>query len=142
MEKLLLFPEQQRVEDEAIEWLIRLDGDTPLNPNEEQQLEAWLARSPVHREALKSANRFWARSNILGELAQPRSIMDLCRQHIVNWLWPEPAVAAPALGMALMVGLGLTFHAILNATLWNIERSNGIYVTAASNRPSNWQINH
>ena len=68
MENIVEFPECEQIENEALEWLIRLDGDTPLTAEEERRLDAWLARSPAHRDALKNLNSFWANANVLGEL--------------------------------------------------------------------------
>lgn len=129
MESIVEFPDREIIEDEALSWLIRLDGDQSLSPKEEQALDAWLARSPAHREALTSANRFWANANVLGELAPPQSVMDLCRKSLRRWLWPDPGQRLkPALGLSFVLTLGLALSLALD--LRGIGHSNGVYMTA------------
>lgn len=125
MEKVMEFPDREVVEEEALNWLIRLDGDHALTDSEEQQLEAWLARSPAHREALKSLNSFWSNSNILGELVEPQSVKALCRKRIVAYFWPISGFGAAAVASILMVlTVGLMFGG------QSITDSNGVYLTA------------
>jgi len=68
MKNIIEFPDREIIDEEALVWLVRLDGDKPLSKKEEQAFEEWLARSPAHREALKSLNVFWAHCNVLGKL--------------------------------------------------------------------------
>lgn len=70
MKKISKFPNRRSIEKEAAEWLIRLDGDEPLNEPELDALREWLSRSPAHREELDSLNKFWS-NNILTELVVP-----------------------------------------------------------------------
>ena len=63
--------EQTTLEREAREWLIRLDGDTPLGAGETEALRAWMTQSPAHREELSRIAVFWNRANALTELAVP-----------------------------------------------------------------------
>lgn len=129
MENIIGFPDREVIEDEALEWLIRLDGDKPLSASEEKSLDAWLARSPVHREALKSLNIFWSNSNVLGELAKPHGVMQLCGKHIVSYFWPLSNYNAVAASAALlMLCVGVMFSGLFNTL--DIAESNGVYLTA------------
>jgi transmembrane sensor len=138
MDNIMEFPENEAIEDQALVWLIRLDGDKPLDAVEEHELEAWLARSPVHRESLKSLNTFWANSNVLNELAEPQSIMALCRRRLKAAIWPmtgfrqatiqatmaQVAMAAFMVVLALGVVVGSGIYPV------DITKTNGLYLTA------------
>ena len=125
MKTIVEFPSNDTIEDEALVWLIRLDGDRPLNRDEEREFEIWLARSPVHRDMLKSLNSFWAKSNVLNELMEPESLFALYRQRLLALFWPLNGVkmgVAASLFMVLTLGLLVTRQ--------DITDSNGLYVTA------------
>ena len=132
METIVKFPNRDAVEDEALAWLIRLDGDKPLSASEERTFEQWLARSPAHRDAMKSLNAFWSNCNVLGEVLEPSSITVPSHKRIVTGLiaslWPAINFRGAALASALMVlALGVT---LLVARPWDITASNGVYLTA------------
>jgi transmembrane sensor len=59
------------IEQQAREWLIRLDADEPLSAAESAALREWIRRSPAHRAELKRLSRFWSNANVLTELAVP-----------------------------------------------------------------------
>ena len=125
MENIAQFPGRDAIEDEALEWLIRLDGDKPLSAEEERAFDQWLARSPAHREQLKSLNTFWANSNVLSELMDPESIMTLSRKRLVSWFWPLPTVRVAAVA-SIVVALTLSFVFSDRHHM----ATNGLYVTA------------
>lgn len=93
------------LEREAREWLIRLDGDAPLNAAEKLALRTWLARTPEHAAELKRLTAFWNSANRLTELAVP--LQGLARTpvgHRVHLGW---VAAAACLCSILGVGLWL-----------------------------------
>ena len=49
MPDIVEFPDQRRVEQEAAEWLIKLDRNVEPSADELGDLRKWLSRSPVHR---------------------------------------------------------------------------------------------
>lgn len=72
--KVVEFPaptpeELAQIEDEAGDWLIRMDGDEPLSHQEQHDLSEWLLRSPVHKEELSRQAELWGDMNTLTELA-------------------------------------------------------------------------
>ena len=71
MNNIHKFSNRSAIAAEAREWLIRLDGDTPLSDEETAALREWAGRSPAHRQELKRVSRFWENANILTELAIP-----------------------------------------------------------------------
>jgi transmembrane sensor len=71
MKTIVEFPDQGILAEEAAEWLIRLDADTPPTRQELETLGEWLHRSPAHREELENLAALWGRLNVLTELAVP-----------------------------------------------------------------------
>src|SRR5688572_29909053 len=71
MKTVVEFTDQGVLAEEAAEWLIRLDADTPPSRQELKALSDWLHRSPAHREELESLAALWGRMNVLTELAVP-----------------------------------------------------------------------
>lgn len=65
------FPDRKVIEEEAAAWLIKLDGDSAPSAEEFASLREWLARSPVHREQLRSFADFWGKMNVLTDLTVP-----------------------------------------------------------------------
>src|SRR5690242_13378646 len=63
------FIDREAVEAQAREWLIRLDGDTPLTPAERESLQRWASQSAAHREELLRIAAFWSEADLLAELA-------------------------------------------------------------------------
>jgi transmembrane sensor len=62
---------QASIQQQAREWLIRMDGDAPLSADEFAALRKWAARSPAHQAELQRIAMFWNRANVLTELAVP-----------------------------------------------------------------------
>ena len=128
MNKVVDFPDREIIQEEALAWLIRLDGDTELNADEEREFEEWLSRSPAHREALKSLNVFWANCNVLGELAEPLSAMELFKKRVWSYFWSLSGVRFPAsVAALLLVMVGLVSSGWLEHQ--GITDTNGLYLT-------------
>lgn len=128
MENIVEFPGREVIEDEALEWLIRLDGDCPLSAEEEKAFEAWLARSPAHREALRGLNTFWANCNVMGELVETPGVVALCKQRLAAYFWPLSGFRMATVATVLMaLTLGVVFGGF---GLGGITKSNGLYLTA------------
>lgn len=71
MKTIAEFPDQSVVAEEAAEWLIRLDADTPPSEQALQALGEWLHRSPAHWKELERLADLWGRLNVLTDLAVP-----------------------------------------------------------------------
>lgn len=126
MDNIRRFPNRRLIEREAADWLARLDSDKALEPFEKEVLSEWLARSPVHREALHNLNGFW-RNNILTELMVP-----LGRHDSRSKVMPHGGHRSFVFGsFATAIFCVLAFTAI--STLYFSEpafENNGLYVTA------------
>ena len=129
MDKIIEFPDRDIIEDEALEWLVRLDADHPLDKGEECMLDEWLARSPVHRDALKSLNTFWSSANVLSSLAEPSSVIGLLQKRCLAYFQPLMNRRRSATFATLLV-LGLMVFGLDGFNLKNNADTNGLYVTA------------
>ena len=135
MKTIVDFPDQGVLTEEAAEWLIRLDGDTPPTRQELETLGQWLHRSPAHREELERLAMLWDRMNVLTELAVPVGKRSL--EATPTRL--EGAIARvrahrlrPALVGAFVIGafaLGLAWL-LRGAFEESITAANGLYATA------------
>jgi len=120
------YPDARAIEDEAADWVIKLDGDTPPSPEQLDALREWLSRSPAHRKALMAMAHFW-NNNILTELSVPLGKKDADRGKQDRLRWAVSAIA---------VTLLIVIAAILY-TPWLLEdKNNGLYVTAVGQQKS------
>lgn len=76
MKNIFEFPSREHVdqkilEQEAVEWLIKLDGDTPPAAEDLQALKEWMNRSPAHAREIESLSDFWGDLIVLTELNIP-----------------------------------------------------------------------
>jgi len=132
-ESVVEFPDRKVIEEEAGEWLIKLDGDNVPSTEELASLREWLSRSPVHREQLASLANFWDKMNVLTELAVPlghprRSFFENLRHTI------PPIGRAAVVMVAIIIGIGVSL------TYWSrpdpFFSSNGLYATAVGQQQS------
>ena len=121
MKKVIEFPDGSVIEQQAAEWLIRLDGDKVLSPEERRSLRRWLARSSAHREQLFRLAELWNEMNVLSELAV--SLDHHGQASRLRRLRPSRLIAAAA---AVLAAVGLV---ILIGGESPVD-SNGLYATA------------
>ena len=65
MENIVEFPDRELIEQEAAEWLVRLDGDIALAAIEMESLREWMQRSPAHSAELTSLAEFWGDQSLV-----------------------------------------------------------------------------
>lgn len=117
MGTIVELPERKELAQEAAQWLIRLDADTPPSDEELRALGEWLHRSPAHREELESMAALWGRMNVLTELAVP-----LARP---AWRRTGALMAAMAAAVVLLV---VVF--VQSRSTNPLLETNGLYATA------------
>ena len=131
MDNVSQFQDRETLEHEARQWLVRLDSNQPLSPDDKQQLHHWMARSPAHRQELERIAEFWDNSNILTELYIPMQETARAKRSplsfsglMTGWLL-SPRNAALAMSVLLtVVGLRVYWFAA------PLDASNGIYAAA------------
>jgi len=128
MKQVLDFPDREAIEQQAAEWLIRLDGDEPLTTKEISALREWMHRSPTHKAELNSFGEFWSNQSLV---ALPISLEDLnesqpaLSSRTSRWsttLFGRPGFSA--LAAIALVGLLIIFPLTDNST------NNGLYAAA------------
>jgi transmembrane sensor len=141
-DKVYPFSDHSSVEQEALEWLIKLDGDTPPSKQERKRLREWLGRSPVHREELNSLNALWS-DNILPELLVPPSDRVVQSDPIVQsdngfikGQWQRFCGINRRAAFAMMFIVGFALSLSLWVTEDPLSKSNGLYLTAIGHQKS------
>ena len=136
MKNIIDFPDRKVIEQEAVEWLIKLDGDQPPSQQELDQLKKWLSRSPAHVEELESLGEFWKDLIVLTDLNMP---LAGAKAKPTDSRKPATPTSVLAIGMqypwAIAAGI-LLLAVMLQLTVMpsgfgkNITSSNGQYATA------------
>jgi transmembrane sensor len=139
MNKIAQFPDQKSVADEAAQWLIRLDADTPPTQDELRALGEWLQRSPAHQQRLETLARLWGRMNIVTELVVPlgKHSRPATHNHRVNqtgqrwgpWRWTGLRAACVAASVLVAVAIG-AFLQTRESEADPLLATNGLYSTA------------
>ena len=123
MKNVIDFPDGSSIEQEAAEWLIKLDGDDILSAKERQELREWLARTPAHREQLFRLAERWNEMNVLSELAVSLDRHNQAGYDRSRWLKPSRLIVAAA---AILVAVGLIIFIDGESPV----DPNGLYATA------------
>ncbi len=131
MENIIEFPDQKVIEQEAVDWIIKLDGDEPLTQQEHSQFKAWLARSPVHREELNNLNEFW-QDNILTELMVPLACAATHRKatlfsNVKDWFGANTRLQYAFSATVIVFTASLLLSTVFSTNEQFI--SNGLYLT-------------
>jgi transmembrane sensor len=117
------FRDPAAINAEARAWLVRLDGDMPLDDSEQRALREWMHISPANRAELQRLAAFWKDANVLTQLAVP--LQRRRRLDFLRWL------TEPKLGRRALLGLMLVTVAVVFVVWSWFPRSapNGIYAT-------------
>ena len=135
MKNIIEFPDRKVIEQEAVAWLIKLDGDQPPSQQELDQLKEWLSRSPAHVEELESLGAFWEDLIVLTDLNMP---LAGARAKPADSHKPATSSGVMAIGLqypwAIAAGI-LLLAVMLQLTMplgfgKNLTSSNGHYATA------------
>ncbi len=130
MENIVEFPDRKVVEQEALDWIIKLDADDELTKEQLIELKAWLSRSPAHREELIELNKFW-QNNVLTELMVPLGNPQATfKNSLLAFLTPLLATRRQLAMSAFAIVLSFSFLANMLITDNVLLETNGIYVTA------------
>jgi transmembrane sensor len=116
---------QASIQQQAREWLIRMDGDAPLSAEEYAALRKWASRSPAHQAELQRIAIFWNRANILTELAVP--LKRRAAAASIRSGWTPFGFRLRSLGAAAVVCVAV------GVAVWWLKpgvTTNGIYATA------------
>ena len=144
MKNIIDFPDRGKVEQEAVDWLIKLDGDDKPSEQDLQALKRWMALSPAHIEELDKLNAFWGDLSVLTELNIPLvkpAVLAAAKNKrqteaaneaskAASFTRSPWAVAASVLGLAILIQL----------VVWSggkpLDSTNGYYATAIGKQTS------
>lgn len=144
MKNIIDFPDRGKVEQEAVDWLIKLDGDDKPSEQDLQALKQWMALSPAHIEELDKLNTFWGDLSVLTELNIPLvkpAVLAAAKNKrqteaaneaskAASFTRSPWAVAASVLGLAILIQL----------VVWSggkpLDSTNGYYATAIGKQTS------
>lgn len=135
MDNVYLFEDRDTLEHEARQWLVRLDGDEPLQSTEKQALQAWMVRSPAHRQELVRIAEFWDSSNVLTELLIPmHQVARVSQRSYSVWAGLKHLVTPGGFFASTRGGIALAFSMVLAVSILfkpvAFDASNGIYAAA------------
>jgi transmembrane sensor len=107
------------IEQQAREWLIRLDADEPLSEEEARAFQEWWRRSPLRREELKRISAFLKQATrVLAELAVP---LPRRPRRVMRRTWVAVSVAS-----AVLISIAVVFWRLQLAD----QAATGAYATA------------
>jgi transmembrane sensor len=137
MKTVVEFPDQRLLAEEAAEWLIRLDADTPPTQADVKALGEWLQRSPAHREELQNLAALWGRMNVLTELAVPLGKSCAAassgrreRSGTLGRSWLTQGLIAASVAASVIAAFAITIVLIHQAATDPLLTTNGLYATA------------
>jgi transmembrane sensor len=71
MDKITVFTSSSVLEEEACEWIVKLESDDEPSKEDIQQFNAWLSKSPVHRKTLLRFSKTWSDMDVMSGLMIP-----------------------------------------------------------------------
>lgn len=71
MNKIASFPSSLAIEEQACQWLVKFESDEKPSIQEIKQFNAWLSKSPVHRQTLLRLAKTWSDMDIMSGLMIP-----------------------------------------------------------------------
>jgi transmembrane sensor len=99
MSRVVKFPDRRLEQEQATEWIARLDRG--LRGSEQQQLQLWLDENSRHHSTLMETARVWDRTNVLAELAELFPLQE--ERAASRWR----GAAQLAVAASVLVGLGV-----------------------------------
>ncbi|MGC3981858.1 MAG: FecR domain-containing protein [Steroidobacteraceae bacterium] len=134
MNKVVSFPNEQVIVEQAASWIVRLDKG--LVGDEMAELQTWL-QDTGHRNALFEVAQLWDRMDVLNEIAE---LFPLQRRRFSTvWLYAASAVCVLVLSAMVMsrwTSFGREVYRASAAALFGPEQLDTIYRTAIGKQQS------
>ena len=71
MDKITRFPSSSVLEEEACQWIVKLESDDEPSTQDILTFNAWLSKSPVHRKTLLRLAKSWGDMDVMSGLMIP-----------------------------------------------------------------------
>lgn len=101
MSKVINFPNEQFIREQAGLWIARIDRG--LNPAEQNELCGWLAQDSRHRATLFEMAEIWDRMEVLGEIAELFPLQQ-SYPRVSGAYWRPVALGTLALLVCMVIG--------------------------------------
>lgn len=98
----------KRAENEAIQWLVRLNSPQ-LSDADEQAFMHWLGASPLHQAAYIKAEELWERGAVLARVSEPKKAAEFPLAAWQGWSLACSAVMVIALVIFLKPGKAIEY---------------------------------
>jgi transmembrane sensor len=137
MDNVHQFSCREEIEEQAADWLARLDGDRLLSKAEKAELKTWIDRSPAHREELRRLVGFWQQANTLTELSFPLPTSQSAAPQTQSTRHKTRALAwRGAIAAALVAGLAILLYPYKQNGGHPVVAGNGVYETRVGEQNS------
>ena len=107
-DNILTFSDKSAIEDQAAEWLIKLDRDEPFTRDQMMALQAWLDVDPRHCDALEELTRLWE-VDVLEQMSVPLGRPGGRWLSSLGDYLSAPHVAAIACSVLIICGITFAF---------------------------------
>lgn len=150
---VVYFPDRAQIEKEASEWIVRFEEGEPPTQRDVNELKAWIARSPKHREIMMRYASLWNDMDLLTELAMPLArnakpnasfvsgllvwILSTAARGIAVLSKPRKVLSPPKkawIALAVVLILSTLGVFALSVIVFEQTSRNGIYVTSTGER--------
>ena len=128
------------IEQQAADWLLRLDTDQGPSQAELKRLRAWVERSPAHREQFKRLTQYWHCTNLPADLSfspansseseATKATSVSAFQRLFSSGWRGTAILVTALSLTAALAMGLLMDNSSGIS------GNGIYETRTGEQNS------
>ena len=105
------------IEQQAADWLLRLDTDQGPSQAELKRLRAWVERSPAHREQFKRLTQYWHCTTLPADLSfspansseseATKATSVSAFQRLFSRGWRGTAIMGTALSLTAALAMGL-----------------------------------
>ena len=71
MDRVTAFPISSVIEEDACQWIVKFESDDEPSAQEIAAFNAWLSKSPVHKQSLLRLAKIWGDMDVLSGLMIP-----------------------------------------------------------------------
>ena len=81
------FTNTQKIKEEAANWLLMIDENSPLSPSDVEALRRWINTSDVHKEVIVRMSKTWNDLDVLAAMrVVPESKSSSIAKRVTSWL--------------------------------------------------------
>lgn len=88
------FTNTQKIKQEAAQWLLKLDEESPLSEKDASLLQEWINTSDIHRQTIIRMAKTWSDMDVLAEVMAPPEVARRSKFAIFRAWLLTPIIAA------------------------------------------------